>query len=99
MVNYGYECKGWSKAEKEKLADGLVDLIMPYQTMNVPPEIEVDGAYPGVRMRKLTWIPENELNELIAKADAIHKRMTKARHIESIAKDNDKMNRLIQQVV
>jgi hypothetical protein len=45
--------------------------------MTPPPIIEVDGAYPGVRMRKLTWIPENELGELIAKADAAYDKIAK----------------------
>ena len=101
LVNYGYECKGWSRMQKERLANELIELIMPYQTMNAPPEIEIDGAYPGVRLRKLTWIPEKELDELIAKADAIYDKIAKARKkaIESIGKENDMMNQLIRQVV
>ena len=79
MVNYGYECKGWSAEEKERLASELAKLLRPYDKMSPSPTIEVDGTYPGVRMRKLTWIPENELDELIAKADAIVDKIAKER--------------------
>lgn len=72
MVNYGYDCPNWSAERKERLASEWAKLLKPYATMTPCPTIEVDGLYPGVRMRKLTWIPEDELMEIITKADAIY---------------------------
>ena len=77
MVNYGFECKGWRAEKKEELAEEWAKLLRPYSKMQPCPTVEVDGAYPGVRMRKLTWIPEKELDELIAKADAIYDKISK----------------------
>jgi hypothetical protein len=77
MVNYGFDCVGWSMEKKMRLAAEWGKLLRPYSSMTPPPIIEVDGAYPGVRMRKLTWIPEGELNELIAKADAAYDKIAK----------------------
>jgi hypothetical protein len=78
MVNYGYECKGWTAQKKEQLASELAVLLRPYsRTMNPGPIIEVDETYPGVRMRKLTWIPEAELTALVAKADDIYDQIDK----------------------
>jgi len=77
MVNYGFECKDWSMEKKIRLAVEFGKLLKPYDKMTPPPTIEVDAAYPGVRMRKLTWIPENELDDLIAKADEVYDRIAK----------------------
>lgn len=72
MVNYGYECKDWTAEEKENLANELAKLIKPFEGLKPCPTIEVDQAYPGVRMRKLTWIPEKDLDVITEKADQIH---------------------------
>lgn len=77
MVNYGYECKGWSAEKKKKLASEWAKLLRPYAKMQPCPTIEVDETYPGVRMRKLTWIPQDELESLIVKADAIFDKIAK----------------------
>lgn len=77
MVNYGYECRGWSAEKKERLAVEWAKLLRPYSTMSPCPQVEVDDTYPGVRMRRLTWIPEAELTALVAKADDIYDQIDK----------------------
>ena len=79
MVNYGFECKDWSADKKERLASELAKRLKPYDKLKPSPTIEVDETYLGVRMRKLTWIPEPELDELITKADEVFHKIAKER--------------------
>jgi hypothetical protein len=73
MVNYGYECHEWTRAEKDRLAEALKEVWA---------DIEIDELYPGVRLRRLrhadrTPMSEKEIDELVGKADDIHARLTK----------------------
>lgn len=76
MVNYGYDCKGWPVEVKRDLAKALENLIAGrLDTNGRPAEIELDGTYPGVRIRKLTWFKPQEIGDIVAQADEIHARM------------------------
>jgi len=72
MVNYGYDCVGWSAAAKEELATELANLVRGLKDKNGNgPTIEVDGTYPGVRIRKLTWFSAEEIDRISDLADVI----------------------------
>lgn len=72
MVNYGYDCVGWSAAAKEELATELANLVRGLKDKNGNgPTIEVDGTYPGVRIRKLTWFSAEEIERITDQADRI----------------------------
>ena len=43
-MNYGYECKDWTYEEMGKLAEEVAEIW---------PDVEIDGLYPGVRVRRL----------------------------------------------
>jgi hypothetical protein len=72
MVSYGFECRGWSAEKKEELAEALAKLLRPYSEMKPCPTVEIDGLYPGVWMRKLTHLPECDLDDIIVAADAVY---------------------------
>ena len=72
LVNYGYDCQGWTEAAKRELASELETLVQRYVDRNgKTPEVEVNGTYGGVRIRKLTWLTEEQIDKLTIEADAI----------------------------
>ncbi len=77
-MNYGFECRGWSAEKKEELAEAWAKLLRPYSKMRPCPTVEVDQLYPGVRMRKLTHIPEDDLYDFMVAADAAYDKIAGA---------------------
>lgn len=76
-MNYGYEPTDGKDGE---LASRLIELVAGYRskaTGGGGPYVETDGMYKGVRIRRLTHLPEDVLNELVDKADAIYVQVTK----------------------
>jgi len=77
LVNYGYGpyTEGYDKTKESELTTRLRDLIMQYQLeeYETSPYVEVDGLYHGVRIRKITNLPDEKKAELITKADQIYK--------------------------
>ena len=82
MVNYGYTCKGWSKKKKELLAHKLRCLLMKKDYSNIEhevdnPYVEIDNLYEGVRIRKITYLTDEQVKELVKEADQIKLEMDK----------------------
>lgn len=77
MVNYGYKCTGWTDQEKQELAKLLSELCSNYYEHHngkrgcLQPYVEIDGLYEGVRIRRITWLLEKDVHELVDKADEI----------------------------
>lgn len=77
-MNYGYNknCKGWKESQKMVLAFQLSSALKIGIGNNsndgVSPYIEVDGAYGGVRIRRITHLSEKEQEKLVKKADKIY---------------------------
>ena len=85
MVNYGYDCQGWSEAAKNELADELRKLVANVRDRNGrQPEVEVNGTYGGVRIRKLTWLTEEQIDKLTIDADAIVDKIAKKTIINGV---------------
>ena len=81
MVNYGYFCKGWTEEQKLLLAKKLIVLvdrknynIKPYSDN---PYIEIDNLYDGVRIRKITYLSDEQVKELVSDADKIYLKVKK----------------------
>ena len=84
MVNYGYDCQGWTEAAKRELASELEKLVQGYVDQNGrQPEVEINGTYGGVRIRKLTWLTEDQIDKLTIEADAIVDKIAKKRTEDS----------------
>jgi hypothetical protein len=78
LVNYGYDCQGWSETAKRELAAELEKLVANVRDQNGrQPEVEINGTYGGVRIRKLTWLTEEQIDKLTIEADAIVDRIAK----------------------
>jgi len=74
-MNYGYDSasKGWIESKKEELAERLRLLCNCYpDDFGRFPYVEVDSLYSGVRIRRITHLPEANMNDLVAKADEIY---------------------------
>lgn len=85
MVNYGYDCQGWTEAAKRELASELETLVQRYVDRNgKTPEVEVNGTYGGVRIRKLTWLTEEQIDKLTVEADAIVDKIAKRRTVDGV---------------
>jgi CxxC motif-containing protein len=85
VVNYGYDCQGWSEAAKNELADELRKLVANVRDRNGrQPEVEVNGTYGGVRIRKLTWLTEEQIDKLTIDADAIVDKIAKKTIINGV---------------
>lgn len=73
MVNYGYSCEGWTKEQKEKLAKELEVLCKKNpDKYGMFPYVEIDGLYDGVRIRRITHLPNNDDLQFEKKADKIY---------------------------
>ena len=71
-MNYGYECKGWSAEKKERLALKVAEIIEGASYVGgstIRATVEVDEAYPGVRIRKMGWMTEKSQANVIATMD------------------------------
>ena len=72
LVNYGYDCVGRTADAKEELASELAKIAVTFTDRNgKTPTIEVDESYPGVRIRRMTWLTEEQILELTDQADRI----------------------------
>jgi len=76
-MNYGYDedSKNWDETKKQKLAEELCKKLpakMGWIPGGVTPYIEVDRLYPGVRIRKITNLSEEDCDEFIKRADKIY---------------------------
>lgn len=87
MVNYGYDpgIRAWDESKKGILANSLQELVDQIKkgskteladacmsSDGKAPYIEVNGMYPGVRIRKITHLNDEQQRELITKADLIY---------------------------
>lgn len=90
MVNYGFDCVRWTKAEKLELAREVEKILPEYVDANGRiPEVEVDGTYPGVRIRKLTWLTDAQILELTEHVDRIYTQVRVQNHIKIGGSRND----------
>ena len=69
-MNYGYE----PTEHDEEIAMVLKDMVakLPEDARGQRPYIEVNEAYPGVRIRRITHYTNEQIEDLVKKADAIH---------------------------
>ena len=76
-MNYGYtpDSKNWDETKKVILAGRLITELR-LKSLWIPgedkPYVEIDGLYPGVRIRKITYLSSKEKQELCKKADRIY---------------------------
>lgn len=86
MVNYGYECKGWSNSEMNRLAQYLRALLNNGKFADqykMTPYVESEGElqdfalYKGVRIRRITHLTDEQQTELVTEADKIYLDMKK----------------------
>ncbi len=77
-MNYGYNknVKGWKERLKMvltfQLSSALKIGIGNNSNDGVNPYIEVDGAYSGVRIRRMTHLSEKAYKEFVEKADKVY---------------------------
>jgi len=72
MVNYGYECRGWTQIEKAILAVSL---------KKVWADVEIDQLYPGVRLRRLrnpdrAPMSDEEIDKIASLSDIVFNRIS-----------------------
>lgn len=92
MTNYGWKCEGWTEEEKKRLAKALEPLCKE----NIEPYIEIDRAYQGVRIRKITDVPNQdefvrEVEKIYLKVENEIKELRKARKCILCDKDFEGM--------
>lgn len=71
-MNYGYECKGWTVEQKERLAQKFSEILKGGSYVagsTIRATIEVDETYPGVRVRKMTWMTVKSQDNVVAAMD------------------------------
>lgn len=75
MSNYGYAPgdEGWRDDRKEELAEELRKLLA---TFPPGPYVEVDGTYPGIRIRGTNYLSDDDLGRLVEQADEVFARVT-----------------------
>jgi len=75
-MNFGYDKQvsaGWKEEKKQILAEKLAELVKLYVDKNgQSPYVEVDRMYPGVRIRRITHLTEQQHKKIVKKADAIY---------------------------
>ena len=76
-MNYGWhkDAPNWKEDRKILLAERLCRELpanMGWTPGGVTPYIELDGLYNGVRIRKITNLSEEDLDEFINRADKIY---------------------------
>lgn len=74
MVNYGYACLGWSEKKKDILVERLSVLVEKYaDKYGMTPYVEKDVLYTGIRIRRITHIPEEDVRMMMFYADNIYR--------------------------
>jgi hypothetical protein len=53
------------------------------------PEVEINGTYGGVRIRKLTWLTEEQIDKLTIEADAIVDKIAKKMKVANVRPRDD----------
>lgn len=104
MVNYGWKCEGWSAEEKQTFAGALrVKFDFPFRHEagwddGKKPYLEIDGNYEGVRIRRLTFLSQEEQDRIIKEANLLYEASLKIIQQERIKKMNEdeKLNLLNQ---
>ena len=79
-MNYGYDCDtvGWRRDKVAELAKELSELCENYEDKNgMNPYIEVDGLYPGIRLRRLTHLSDEDQEDLVREADKLFDKIMK----------------------
>lgn len=76
-MNYGWDenSPNWKNGRKSLLAERLCKELpanLGWIPGGVTPYIEIDGLYNGVRIRKITNLSEEDLDEFIKRADKIY---------------------------
>jgi len=76
-MNYGFDCRNWSQEAKDYLAKKLSEefgykIGFDFDRSAKKPYIEVDRLMEGVRIRRLTNLPEEEYDRVIKRADEIY---------------------------
>ena len=75
-MNYGYNenSKGWKEDKKLVLANCLhsIEPGLSYEDDGINPYIEVDGAYGGVRIRRITHLSDKHRKALVKELDRIY---------------------------
>jgi hypothetical protein len=75
-VNYGYNksCDGWDESKISELASALRGVICQFEhTQGRGPYVEVNGPYGGARVRRITWVVNQE--KLIDDCDRAYDRV------------------------
>jgi len=72
-MNYGY-CP--TANDKKLLADLSSELRLPIGPAGDGPYLELNGLYPGVRIRGITGLTDQEIDRLVEQADLIHRNNT-----------------------
>lgn len=88
-MNYGYDSgsPNWHMGRVEELANALTKLCKSYKDKNgMQPYVEVDGLYPGVRIRRMTHLTDEQQDELVMKADKLYDKIMKGGIDEEICK-------------
>jgi hypothetical protein len=87
-MHYGYDefCQNWDESKKHILADRLGKLLEEFGFRNVQgyergsfPYTEVDGNFGGVKIRRITQLPEAKQKELVKRADEIYREVMTAK--------------------
>ena len=76
-MNYGYQPTAFDGELAERMSNYLLSL--PPDSKGRHPYIEVNGLYPGVRIRRITHYPEEIQDKIIKNCDALY------REVENIA--------------
>jgi hypothetical protein len=77
-MNYGYDqsSPGWRPSRAAQLAERLRPIAASFEdAYSMRPYIEVDGLYPGVRIRRITHLSDEQRQELVGIADGIYDRV------------------------
>lgn len=78
MVNYGYDrtIQGYKPEKEKELQYELSLFVSQFRDSNGQvPYVELNGLYPGVRIRRITHLSEEGSKELVKGADEIFKRV------------------------
>lgn len=81
-MNYGYDCDRWKIDRKVALFNALVDILSLDRAWTPAwetPYLELDGLYPGVRIRRITHLTEAAREDLVERADRIYRAFTETK--------------------
>jgi hypothetical protein len=79
-MNYGWDetSRGWKESRKDELIEALCKElpIADHKVLGgTSPYLEVDGLYPGVRLRRLTNLADDDMEEFVKRAEKIYMRV------------------------